>query len=215
MAGRKRKQGKRSPKTGRLIQPHKQARELDEQRGNLVKRCQALGITPTDENLIAVRDPMAACEAGRAIWRYTRDPEERRTLFEAVTHVRRVTVAYDAACAAPRRHAVCLRLLLPLDPLTISADDPPPVDDRPEVERYLAAVTAWTRLHGWLMHSDPLARSQVWLCIEDAPVKDMPAMMRGLMCIRDGLAGRAVHVRTDPRHRGIGALIRVGGGGRC
>ncbi len=200
---RPRKAGKRNPKTGRLIQPHTQARELDEQRGNLAKRCQALGLPPTDANLIAVRSPMAACEAGRAIWRHTDDAEERRVLFDAVTHIRRVTAAYDAACGAPRRHAVCLRLLVPLDPLTISADDPPPVDDRPEAERYLAAVAARERLFAWLSHADPLARLQAWQCVEDERVRAPAALIRALRCVAEGMQGRAVKPHANPRHGGM------------
>ncbi|WP_043827941.1 hypothetical protein [Cereibacter sphaeroides] len=168
---------------------------IEMQRNNLRARCLALGISPNVRNMRAVRTQMAGCNAGRAIIRGIADGEERVDLFGAVQHMRRVVARYDSAIGAPRRHAVCLRLLVPLDALEASADDPAP-DDRTDEEKAVSAVAAYMSLQGWLGFVDARARSEALrVCLDDETVRDPDGLLRALACIVEGLDGRRIQFR--------------------
>ena len=200
--GRPRKAGPRNA-SGRLKQPTAAelrqftiAREIEEQSLVLAARCRQMGLPVTQEAMIAMRSQMAGCHAGQAILRHVDGAEDRSRLFAAVTHIRRVQARYDASIGAPRRHAVCLRLLVPLDATETSADAPA-YDDRSEEERARSAVSAWMAVHGWLGFASRAAASQVWRsCVDDEPVRDVIGLLDGLRCVAEGLAGERIAVRS-------------------
>lgn len=200
--GRPRKIGAREP-TGRLQRPSAAEmrrftleRELAEQAPVLSARCRQMGREETQDAMVAMRSQMAGCHAGQAILRHVDGAEDRSRLFAAVTHIRRVQARYDASIGAPRRHAVCLRLLVPLDATETSADAPA-YDDRSEEERARSAVSAWMAVHGWLGFASRAAASQVWRsCVDDEPVRDVIGLLDGLRCVAEGLAGERIAVRS-------------------
>lgn len=193
-AGRKRKAGSREP-SGRVQRVAEDLRALDVQSNTLAARCRAMGISPTASNLRRMRSQMAGCNAGRAIIAHVADPDEQSSLFAAVQHMRRVVAQHDAAIGAPRRHAVCLRLLVPIEAMTADADSPAP-DMRSEAERSRAATSAMMRVEGWLGWTDAGAASEARrVCLEDDPVRSPLALLAALRCVADGLAGRRMIYR--------------------
>jgi hypothetical protein len=187
--GRPSKAGKREP-NGRPQRDFKAEREFDAQENNLRARCWAIGWIPTPANLFAMRAPMAGCNAGRAIMQYTTDASLRADLFAAVTHMRRVQVAYDRALGAPSRNAKCLQILLPVDEMHADATTPP-IDTRTDEERVRSATSAYMAIQGWLGYVDNAAASECKaVCIEDARVRDKAGLMLALAAIADGCAGR-------------------------
>lgn len=190
---RPRKFGKRE-KSGRLKRDQRRdftlEKEIEVQANTLTARCNAMGLTATHANLVAMRTQISGCEAGRAVMRHTDAPEARAALFAAVQHMRIVTARYDQAIGAPSRHAASLRILLPVEELHADASSPA-IDGRTAEERDRAAVAAYMRLDGWLMHSDGRAISEAKrVCLDDGPVKDQAGLMLALACVADGLAGR-------------------------
>lgn len=144
---------------------------------------------------ILARTDMAGCEVGIALLLDNIAACERADLWGAVKHMRRVWVAYDRALGAPNRHPTCLRILLPVDPMTASASDPIP-DDRPEEERYRSAISAWMAVQGWLGYADGRARSAcIAAVVDDTSVSDWQGVKLALACIADGIAGRQVLYR--------------------
>lgn len=179
---RPRQAGKRD-RRGRLLPQSEDDLALAEQAGNLAARCRAMGLDPTPANLRMARSQMWGCNAGRACI----GQPDAAELYQAVQHVRRVIVRHDWAIGAPRRHAVCLRLLTPVD--AMEARDDTTHDDRSEEDRARSAVTAWTRLHGWLW--EVTAAGEVMaVCVEDAAVKDKPRLLAGLRRVTEGIRGR-------------------------
>jgi len=104
--------------------------------------------------------------------------------------MRRVVTAYDAAIGAPRRHAVCLRLLVPIARMEATAETPP-VDDRTPEDRDRQAVSALMQLEGWLGWTDNAAMGEakrvVW---DDVEVRDVTGLLVALRCVSDGMQGR-------------------------
>jgi hypothetical protein len=195
---RPRKFGKRD-KSGRLKRDQRRdftlEKEVEMQANTLTARCNAMGLTATYANLVAMRTQISGCEAGRAIMRHTVSTEERTSLFAAVQHMRIVTARYDQAIGAPNRHAASLRILLPVDELHADASSPA-MDDRTPEARDRAAVSAYMRLEGWLMHTDGRAVSEAKrVCLDDQRVKDQEGLMLALACVADGLAGRKISFR--------------------
>lgn len=158
-------------------------------------RLRLLGMTDSPEAQRAALAPENGCSVGRAIQTNIKAPDERADLHAAVKHIRRVWVAYDRAIGAPSRHAQCLRILAPPDILTSEGAR---VDDRPEADRYRSAVSAWTTLQGWMMHTDGAARQAAIMCVVDEPetgVTNWPGVLRVLLCVNEGIKGQRVKVR--------------------
>lgn len=136
----------------------------------------------------ALLDPLMGCAVGRALIK-----NQRRDLWSAVQHMRRVWAAYDAAIGAPSRHAQCLRILAATGALT---SDRARVDDRTADERDTAAVTSWMRLQGWLDHVSRHDRSvTIAAVVDDHPVTSWPGLARALECVADGIAGNRITPR--------------------
>lgn len=160
----------------------------------LIGRCLRRGVDPTPDEIRESRAPWWGCEAGRAMARHSA-AGDRESLWGAIQHMRRVTAAYDAACGAPRRHAVCLRLLTPPDRLEVTAETPP-LDDRPDAERSRAAVSAWMAMHSWLGRADKVdAGEALRVVIDDTPARNPAGLVQALRCVADGVAGRRVIYR--------------------
>lgn len=143
----------------------------------------------TRETLRDMRAPWWGCEAGKAMASAV-DEDERPDLWDAIQHIRRVVAAYDAALGAPRRHAKCLRLLVPPDALAADSASPA-ADTRTDAERLRHAVSAWMALHVWLCWVDkPAAGVCMATVVDDAPCRDPAGLVRALRCVSDGIRGR-------------------------
>lgn len=148
---------------------------------------------------VDLRSPMAAEALGHAILRHPRiNGYPPDMLWAAVTHIRRTVAAYDRACGAPGRHPRCLGILTPAEHIAATADSPP-ADLRSPEDRDRAAVTAWTRLQGWLSHADAAARSACMsAAADDAPPANLPGIIRALQCVCDGQSGTTIRLRYPP-----------------
>ena len=183
--GRPFKAGKREP-NGRIQRDFKAEREIDVQGDNLKARCVDMNIAPTNANLILMRNPMAGCNAGRALMSNT----DGANLFAAVTHFRRVIVAHDRAIDAPSRHPVCVGLLSPPEPFEVTAASAP-LDLRTDEEKVRHADAALMLVEKWLGYTDKASASEAKrVCIEDSAIKDLDGLLRALRCICDGLDGK-------------------------
>lgn len=161
----------------------------------LKARCNQRGVQATAQNQRDSRSPWWGCNAGRAMAGAAEDHAQRLKLWDAIQHMRRVIAAYDAAIGAPKRHATCLRLLVPLEALEATAETPP-LDERTPEERSRDAVSALMSLEGWLGWTDKRAAAEakraVW---DDGEVKDVPGLLSALHCVCDGIQGRQLRYR--------------------
>lgn len=168
----------------------------------LKARCNQRGVPATAKNQRDSRSPWWGCNAGRAMAKAVEDHSQRLKLWDAIQHMRRVIAAYDASIGAPKRHATCLRLLVPLEALEATAETPP-VDERTPEERSRDAASALMALEGWLGWTDKRAASEakrvVW---DDCAPKDAAGLMLALQCVVDGMEGREL------RYRGRDAAAR-------
>ncbi len=156
----------------------------------LKARCRQRGAEATSAQMRESRAPWWGCHAGAAMASAVPSDEDRRDLWDAIGHMRRVITAHDRAIGAPHRHAICLRLLLP--PEDTSADaTTAPLDTRTDAEKQAQAVAAYMQLEGWLSYTDKRAASEarrvVW---DDAPARDPAALISALRCVSDGLKGK-------------------------
>jgi hypothetical protein len=192
---RKRKQGRRI--NGRLSQAaadvtQRKATEAREtimqiQGDNLRARCRAMGIgNPTEQQLIAARSPMTACNAGR----WLANHPDKDTLWSSVQHIRRTYTAWARVSGLPSRHAKCLSILVPPDPMETTADAPA-MDLRTDVEKAQAARRAWNAVEGWL-RALPLRTMQEVkaVILDDYEVRDAPGLETALRIVAEGMAGR-------------------------
>lgn len=145
-----------------------------------------------------LRAPWYGCEAGLAMITVVKGEGDRQYLWSAICHMRRAQAAYDAAIGAPRRHAECLRLLLPLEEMHTDASSPP-IDTRTEVEKRNEAVSVWIRIQGWLANAKDVAGHCKAVVIDDAPCKDPAGMVHALYCVVDGMKGRKMVTRPLDR----------------
>lgn len=142
---------------------------------------------------------MAGCAVGRRLM--IDRIEDRAALWQAVKHMRRVTLAYDRAIGAPKRHAKCLGILAPLDALHADASSPAP-DFRSDEDKQRQAVAAWMRLKCWLAHTDGPARiacTRHVLDEPDEPIADWTGVVLALRCVSEGVKGQRVKVRARIR----------------
>lgn len=168
----------------------------------LKARCRQIGVKADETGLREARAPWFGCNAGRAMAALA-PAADHPDLWTAICHMRKTMARYDAAIGAPRRHAVCLRLLAPQDVMEATADSPAP-DDRPADERQNAAVKAWMAMHGWLGWADKRAASEAMrVVIDDERVTDADGLVLALRCVVDGIRGaRMVYRGRDARAGG-------------
>lgn len=167
----------------------------------LQARCRHIGAPATEDGIREARAPWYGCNAGRAM-AATAASQDRPDLWDAICHMRKTVARYDAAIGAPRRHAVCLRLLAPLDALEATAETPP-LDTRSDADRRISAITAWTAMHGWLSLVDgPAASEALRVVIDDARVTDADGLVLALRAVSDGIKGAPAKYRGRDTRRG-------------
>jgi hypothetical protein len=168
----------------------------------LKARCNQRGVPATAKNQRDSRSPWWGCNAGRAMANAVEDHSQRLKLWDAIQHMRRVITAYDASIGAPKRHATCLRLLVPLEALEATAETPP-VDERTPEERGRDAVSGLMALEGWLGWTDKVAAGEAkrgaW---DDEAVRDVEGLVLALQCVVDGMEGREMVYRGRDLRRG-------------
>lgn len=166
----------------------------DASMATLKTRCRQIGQKATEDGIREARAPWYGCNAGRAMAAAV-SASDRADLWDAICHMRQTVARYDAAIGAPRRHAVCLRLLAPQEAMEATADSPAP-DDRSDVERQDAAVKAWMTMHGWLCWVDKQAASQALrVVVDDERVTDADGLILALRCVSDGIKGNPMKFR--------------------
>lgn len=177
----------RREKSGRVYRPRE---TFDPQTQQLKARCRHMGMPITNANLREMRQPYWGCYAGRVIGERIMPENERVKLWGAILHMRQVIVAYDAAIGAPRRHAVCLRLLQGSSALEADAASPA-LDTRDDEAKARQAVAAMMRLEGWMGHGDKhavtMAKGVVW---DDQACPDGNALIEVLLDVAYGLSGK-------------------------
>lgn len=161
----------------------------------LKARCRQRGVSANAANLRDSRSPWWGCNAGRAMAGAVGSHAERLELWDAIQHMRRVVTAHDAAIGAPRRHAVCLRLLVPVEEMSADASTPP-IDERTPEERQRQADADLMRLEGWLGWTDKAAMGEakrvVW---DDSEARDVAGLLSALRCVSDGMNARRMVFR--------------------
>lgn len=190
---------KREP-NGRVVRT---AKETDPARDAMVIRCKLMGLPVTVENLREMRHPMYGCDIGRAVAKQA----DRADLWDAVVFMGKTIAAYDRACGAPKRHAKCLGILLPLDEMTADAASAP-VDDRTDEEKHNQAVAAYMRVQGWLERCKIQADSTKRAVWDMAEVFDRDAALVGLRVVVQGMKGdlklpQPVAVLVDKRAKSV------------
>lgn len=161
----------------------------------LKSRCIRMGKSVTPANIREMRAPWWGCAAGRTIGQAVMADNERQDLWAAIVHMRRVITAHDAAYKKPRRHAVCLRLLAPVDEMSATAETPP-ADLRSDEDRQRQADAALMKIDTWLGYADKPAMGEakrvVW---NDAICVDPEGLIVALRCVSDGLKGKRMQYR--------------------
>ena len=115
--------------------------------------------------------------------------DERWQLWDAIQHIRRVQHAHDVAIGAPRRHALVLRLLAPVDEMHADAASPAP-DTRTPEERVRQASAALQAVNGWLGWTDTAAMAACKRAvIDDERPRDVVGLISALRCVSDGIRG--------------------------
>jgi hypothetical protein len=183
---RKRKPGKRTP-SGQLSRAGQPEKALVVQGPNLLARCRAMGIdNPTEQQLIAARSPMTACNAGRWLVNHP----DKDALWSSVQHIRRTYTAWARVSGLPSRHAKCLSILLPPESMETTADAPA-MDLRTDVEKAASARRAWNAVEGWL-RALPLRTMQEVkaVILDDYEVRDAPGLETALRIVADGMVGK-------------------------
>lgn len=161
----------------------------------LQARCRQRGREITEAELRDAKAPWHGCEAGRAMAGAVEDDKTRTALWDAIQQMRRIVLSYDRALGAPNRHAECLRLMLPTEPMEADAETPPR-DERTEEDRYRQAIASWTQMHGWLGYVEGYAASvALRTVVDDQRCADPSALIRALHTVHDGMSGRKIVYR--------------------
>ncbi len=116
---------------------------------------------------------------------------DRLRLWDAITHMRRVTAAYDAAIGAPRRHAVCMNLLTPPEPMEADAASPAP-ETRTDAEKARQAITAYNRMHVALFHEQASAIVAQNVVIDDHECKSPGLLIAALSRVSNLISGKQI-----------------------
>ena len=176
-------------------QPSRRGKPRSADVETLKSRCIQMGKSITPANIREMRAPWWGCTAGRTIGQMVMQDQERQALWDAIIHMRRVRTAFDASKGVPRRHAVCLRLLAPVDEMHADAETPPP-DLRTDVEKVREAESRMIQLETWLGYTDKMAMGEakrvVW---DDAICTDPEGLIAALRCVSDGLNRRKMKYR--------------------
>lgn len=135
-----------------------------------------------------LRAPWHGCNAGKAMADVTPE-QDRQRLWGAICHIRKVWTNFDRAIGAPRRHAVCLRLMAPTEPLEADAATPP-LDLRTDVEKDRDARRAMRRLQGWLREAGVAAGMCVGVVVDDEKCRSPERLVSVLRIIARGLDGQ-------------------------
>jgi hypothetical protein len=153
-------------------------------------RLRVANLTDTPEHRRDMQSNRQGCAIGRAI--EARGGNDLHDLWNAVCHMRQAFAAYYRATGIPAPHAKVASILAPTEATETSADAPP-ADLRTDEEKSRAAVSSYMHLQGWLGHTDAHAAScarQAVIFAPDDPIRDMPAVIRALQCVVDGMAGK-------------------------
>lgn len=135
-----------------------------------------------------LRAPWHGCNAGRAMADNT--PEgERQRLWSAICHIRKVWTDFDRAIGAPRRHAVCLRLMAPTEALAADSASPP-LDLRTDEEKSRDAIKTMRKLQGWLRQAGAAAGMCVGVVVDDERCRHPQQLVAVLKVIAKGIDGR-------------------------
>ncbi|MGA0540715.1 hypothetical protein [Neotabrizicola sp. VNH66] len=174
-------------KSGRAYRPREHRDPATE---TLKTRCRHMGKPITNANLRDQRAPWWGCYAGRVIGDAMIAEHERQELWAAITHMRKVVTVFDAAIGAPRRHAVCLRLLAPSEVLHADASTPAP-DERDPATKQRQATAALSDLERWLGEGDKFAAGMtkrvVW---DDVICTDPAGLIETLRNVVWGMRGK-------------------------
>lgn len=161
----------------------------------IAARCRQMGKDTDEASIRAAKAEWMGCNAGKAMISVVTGEAERKELWAAIHHMRRVQIAYDRALGAPSRHAQCLRIMLPTEQMQADAASPP-ADLRTEDDKHRQAVSSWMQLQGWLGYADKQAAG---ICkrvvIDDERCPNAAAMVTALHCVADGVAGRRIVYR--------------------
>lgn len=166
-------------------------REKAADRQTLETRCAHAGLPATPAGLRDARAPWWGCSAGRAMAGATAAHSDRLRLWDAITHMRRVTAAYDAAIGAPRRHAVCMNLLTPPEPMEADAASPAP-ETRTDAEKARQAITAYNRMHVALFHEQASATVAQNVVIDDHECKSPGLLIAALSRVSNLISGKQI-----------------------
>lgn len=166
-------------------------REKAADRQTLETRCAKVGLPTTADGLRDARAPWYGCNAGKAMASATAAHNDRLRLWDAITHMRRVTAAYDAAIGAPRRHAVCMNLLTPPEPMEATAESPPP-DTRTDADKSRQAVSAYMRLQGALDHEKASGSVAKAVVIDDHECKSPALLIAALSRVSNLISGKQI-----------------------
>lgn len=153
-------------------------------KATLKTRLNMAGREVTKANMREARAPWWGCYAGRIIRDADLDEKARSALWEAICHMRKVVVLHDAAISAPKRHAVCMNLLV------ASGWSMPRSSETPE-ERQRRATAAMMQVEGWLGYADKPAASAAKRCVvDDVSVSDHVGVLIALRAVAMGMAGK-------------------------
>ncbi|MFE3839463.1 hypothetical protein [Pseudogemmobacter sonorensis] len=168
---------------------YREPAQRDPQADMLKARCRRWGSSQRDWR--DMRDPWWGCEAGGAMAKAAPRHDDRTRLWGAICHMRKVVAAFDAVMGAPRRHAQCLRLLLPIEAMEADASSPAP-DDRSDEQKQDDAVMAYQWLGEWLGRAGPAAQSEAErVVLDDQRPADVGLLLSALHHISDGITARA------------------------
>lgn len=166
-------------------------REKAADRQTLETRCAHAGLPTTPAGLRDARAPWWGCNAGKAMAAATEAHSDRLRLWDAIAHMRRVTAAYDAAIGAPRRHAVCMNLLTPPEPMEADAASPAP-ETRTDAEKARQAITAYNRMHVALFHEQVSAIVAQNVVIDDHECKSPGLLISALSRVSNLISGKQI-----------------------
>lgn len=140
-----------------------------------------------DAQLRDLRAPWHGCNAGRAMADSVPE-KDRQRLWGAICHIRKVWTDFDRAIGAPRRHAVCLRLMAPSDPLEADAATPA-ADLRTDEEKNRQARRAMKTLQGWLRQAGTAAGMCVAVVVDDEECRSPAQLVSALKVVARGIDG--------------------------
>lgn len=164
-------------------------------RETLVTRCNMAGMEVTKANLREAKAPWWGCCAGRIIRDADLTEKERKAYWDAICHMRKVVVAFDAALGIPKRHAICMNLLV------ASGWAAPVQSTETADERKVRTEAAVMQIENWLgkLVDKPAASAAKRCVIDDIPVSDQVGVLLALKAIVIGMTGK---IKKDTPYMG-------------